>query len=134
MAVGNIVYKNVLDTEDLTPKKLESLYSTLINDLNAFNYKRYTRENTQDLNRILRGLASHSADTEIINDTVKIYNESNGSNLTYDEIFRNKVSKYGASSKSEGFAELFAKVMNNDNDEITTIFKGVLDNKIRELK
>ena len=56
------------------------------------------------------------------------------SKLLFDEIFRNKVSKYGASSKSEGFAELFAKVMNNDNDEITTIFKGVLDNKIRELK
>lgn len=37
MAVGNIVYKNVLDTEDLTPKKLESLYSTLINDLNNLN-------------------------------------------------------------------------------------------------
>ena len=37
MAVGNIVYKNVLDTEDLTPKKLESLYSTLINDLNSLN-------------------------------------------------------------------------------------------------
>lgn len=107
---------------------------TLINELNAFNYKRYTRENTQDLNRILRGLATHKADTEIINDTVKIYNESNGSNLTFEEIFRNKVSKYGASSKSEGFAELFAKVMNNDDDEITLIFKGVLDNKIRELK
>ena len=107
---------------------------TLINDLNAFNYKRYTRENTQDLNRILRGLATHKADTEIINDTVKIYNESNGSSLTFEEIFRNKVSKYGASSKSEGFAELFAKVMNNDDDEITLIFKGVLDNKIRELR
>lgn len=107
---------------------------TLINELNAFNYKRYTRENTQDLNRILRGLASHKADTEIINDTVKIYNESNSSSLTFEEIFRNKVSKYGASSKSEGFAELFAKVMNNDDDEITLIFKGVLDNKIRELR
>ena len=37
MAVGNIVYKNVLDSEDLTPKKLEGLYSTLINDLNNLN-------------------------------------------------------------------------------------------------
>ena len=107
---------------------------TLINDLEAFNYKRYTRENTNDLNRIIAGLTTHKADKEIIDNTVKIFNESNGTNLTFEEIFRDKVSKYGASSKSEGFAELFAKVMNNDNDEITTIFKGVLDNKIRELR
>ena len=107
---------------------------TLINDLNSFNYKRATNENTADLNRIIRGLSTHRADKEIINDTVKIYNQSNGTNLTFNEIFKEKVSIYGASSESEGFAELFAKVMNEDNDEITLIFKGVLDNKIKELR
>ena len=79
-------------------------------------------------------MITHRADEEVINNTVKIFNESNGTNLTFKELFSTKVSKYGASSKSEGFAEMFAKVMNNDDDEITLIFKGVLDNKIRELR
>ncbi len=70
----------------------------------------------------------------IVDDTVNDYIKITGADPRSYTITKEKISRYGSTSKSEAFAELFAKVMNNDQDDMTKIFKNKLDNKLKELK
>jgi len=70
---------------------------------------------------------------KVIPAVVEEFKKAKQETKSKEEIIREQVSGYGSSDDAEAFAELFAKSMNNDKDEITTIFNKQLEKGIKEL-
>ena len=105
----------------------------LVDELLKYQYYRPSTAKTMDLNIILRELSKNTYTEKLLDDVLAEYSKVKNIDNNFSLIIRNNVSKYGATSKEEAFAELFAKVMNKDTDDLTKIFKNELDKTLKEI-
>lgn len=84
----------------------------------------------EDYTSITKAMTRHKTAGDLVTETMK---EAYPNDSMYSAVKKN-VSEYAKKSHAETFAELFAKVMNGDDDVVTKTFEKKLNARLKELK
>jgi hypothetical protein len=118
--------------------KLNIAYHKLDKDIAKMvklNGKIVTVEDYISFSDVYKKMTDKTMTKKIVHNTLLEYVKRTGDTDSFSIIKAKTISRYGSDPDKPGetFAELFSKVMNNDNGVITGIFQEILDNEIKEL-
>jgi hypothetical protein len=124
--LGHALSRNI----NVAGSKQQALVKELLSTNNKILSLEEVKSHLNDFRKIIH---TNDWSKDVVKQTISKYEAVTGDSKGFYYITKEKVSQYGTTDYEEAFAELFAKTMNNDNDEITNIFKDLLDNKLEEL-